>query len=112
MQHKTTLLIWRAVILVTFLAAWEVAGRLFTSVQFSLARPALVAASIVDLCSGGTVVNHIFFTGGAALAGMILGTLIGAALGLLTWFSRSTATVLRPFVIALGALPILAVAPM
>lgn len=106
------LLIWRLAVLMAFLAVWEAAGRLSSPIEFALARPTLVLVSAFDLCSSGTIFMDILFTGGAALVGMIVGTLVGAALGLLTWFSRSTALVLRPFVIALGALPILAVAPM
>jgi NitT/TauT family transport system permease protein len=106
------LLWWRCGVFAAFLLAWETAGYVSPGVEFSLARPTLVAASVIDLCRGGVILRHIAVTGGAALIGMVAGTLVGAALGLLTWFSRSTALVLRPFVIALGALPILAVAPM
>ena len=99
-------------VLLTFLAAWEGAGRSSPAIAFSIARPTLVLVSFLNLCAGGTIFRDILATGGSALVGMVAGTFVGAALGLLTWFSRSTALVLRPFVIALGALPILAVAPM
>jgi len=106
------LFLWRLGVFAVFIGLWEFAGRISPNVEFSLARPALVYTSVLDLCRDGVIFTHIGHTGGAALVGMFLGTFIGAALGLMTWFSRSTALVLRPYVIALGALPILAVAPM
>lgn len=106
------LFVWRVAVLAVGLGIWELGAHLSPKIQFALASPSLVFASAYDLCRTGSIGMHIVFTGGAAFIGMIAGTLLGAALGLLTWFSRSTALVLRPFVIALGALPILAVAPM
>jgi NitT/TauT family transport system permease protein len=111
-MSRRAIFTWRIAVLLAILATWEAAARTWPTVQFSLSRPTMVCKSVVDLCRDGMIVPHFTATGGAALVGMVTGTLVGAVLGLLTWFSRSVALVLRPFVIALGALPILAVAPM
>jgi NitT/TauT family transport system permease protein len=99
-------------ILLAALGAWEAAARNFPAVQFAVARPTLVGTALTDLLQQGMIFPHFAATGGAALLGLLLGTVLGAGLGLLTWFSKSTAQVLRPFVVALGAMPILTVAPM
>jgi NitT/TauT family transport system permease protein len=103
--------IWRGIISVGLIVTWEFSGRTFSSVAFALSRPTLVWDAFVQLCRG-SILPHFFYTGGSALCGLIIGTVVGTTLGLLTWFSQRTATVLNPFVIALGALPILAIAPM
>jgi NitT/TauT family transport system permease protein len=111
-MDKRLMLLARFGILLAVLAAWEGAARHFPAVQFALARPTLVGNALADLLRGWMILPHVAATGGAAVLGLVLGTVLGAGLGLLTWFSRSTAQVLRPFVVALGAMPILTVAPM
>ncbi len=44
--------------------------------------------------------------------GLLIGTLIGTVLGLSLWFSESAAFIAKPFVTALGALPVFALAPL
>ncbi len=99
-------------VMLAFAIIWEGAARASAMIAFSISRPTLVAAALLNLCRGGAILPHIAATGGAALIGVVTGTLIGASMGLCTWFSRSAALVLRPFIVALGALPILAIAPM
>lgn len=94
------------------LSMWEIVACLSPRIRFAVASPTTIAPEIVDLLRNGTIVPHVFATGGAALFGLLLGTVLGTVLGLLTWFSRTTAVLLKPFVLALGALPILAVAPL
>ena len=45
------------------------------------------------------------------LAGFALGNVIGTTLGLLLWYSRFVSQVLQPFILALGSIPIIALAP-
>jgi NitT/TauT family transport system permease protein len=112
-MNRGNLALGRTVILTIALAAWEVTALLFHRVEFAIARPTEIGGELWDLLRGWRVLLwHIAATGGAALAGLTLGTFFGTVLGLLTWFSRSTANVLRPFVLALGAMPILAIAPL
>src|SRR5581483_2327701 len=106
------MIIARIVILLLALLLWEWAGRTFEKVDFALSRPSEVAIQVVDLVRGGEILRHIAATGGAAALGLALGTGIGSLLGLLTWFSRTTAKLFQPFVLAFGAMPILAIAPM
>ena len=103
---------YRLLILLAGLSLWEAAAEHWPSVQFSIASPMLIGAAILRLSKNGAILPHIEATGGAAGLGMLIGTATGAGLGLLTWFSQAIAKIFRPFVVALGALPILALAPM
>jgi NitT/TauT family transport system permease protein len=110
--NPVSLMLGRALMLVIILSSWEVAALLSRRVDFAIARPTTISVEMVGLLRGWEIWSHVLATGGAALSGLILGTLLGTLLGLLTWFSRSVAQVLRPFILALGAMPILAVAPL
>lgn len=114
MSVRYRILVWlaRVGVVALVLCAWELAGRRWAAVAFSLSRPSDVGAALLELCRDPAILRHLWATGFAAFCGMIVGTILGASLGLMTWFSRTVAAILRPFVIALGALPVLAVAPL
>lgn len=112
MKRQRPFIVGRILILVIFALVWEISATLFPRIEFAVARPTSVASELVDLLRGWTVFPHILATGGAAFLGLLLGTCLGTVFGLLTWFSYSTARLLQPFILALGAVPILAVAPL
>jgi NitT/TauT family transport system permease protein len=112
MKVNGQLVIGRFLVLTIVLLTWEIASLLSHRIEFAIARPTTIWTELLDLLQRGKVFPHIMATGGAAFLGLLLGTVLGTLLGLLTWFSRSTATLLRPFVLALGAMPMLAVAPL
>lgn len=111
MKHAS-LLLGRILVAAILLLAWECTSIVFPKVQFAIARPSQIASEAATLLASGGTYRHVAATGGAALAGLVLGSLLGTLLGLFTWFSRSTAEILQPFALALGAVPILAVAPL
>lgn len=47
-----------------------------------------------------------------ALCGFLLGTTVGACVGLTFWYSRTVARVAQPYINALASVPIFAIAPM
>jgi len=112
MKPETLLSLGRVSLLIILLLTWEVISLLFHRVEFAVARPSTIGPEIINLLRDWTIFPHIAATGGAAFLGLLMGTLLGTIFGLLTWFSRSTATLLKPFVLALGAMPILAIAPL
>jgi NitT/TauT family transport system permease protein len=112
MKITGQLIIGRFLVLAIVVLAWEIAAMLSQHIEFAIARPTTIWTELLDLLRDGKVFPHIEATGGAAILGLMLGTLLGTLLGLLTWFSRSTTTLLKPFVLAIGAMPILAVAPL
>jgi NitT/TauT family transport system permease protein len=54
-----------------------------------------------------TVPNSLLVT----LPGFVIGNVLGTALGLSLWYSRFVSRVVQPFIIALGSIPIIALAP-
>lgn len=102
----------RVLLLVIALAVWEILSHVIPSLDFAVSKPTDIGSELWILLRAGDVHWHVLATGGAASAGLALGTVIGTVFGLVTWFSRRTTILLRPFVLALSAMPILAVAPL
>ena len=63
------------------------------------------------MVADGSVWSDAWVTGVETLAGFALGNLLGTAAGLLLWYSRFVSRVLQPFILALGSIPIVALAP-
>jgi NitT/TauT family transport system permease protein len=59
----------------------------------------------------GSLVHDTLVTGSETLLGFLLGNLIGTVLGLALWYSRFVSRVVQPFIVAVGSIPIVALAP-
>lgn len=80
--------------------------------QFIFSGPQQVWAAFVRLIVSGELLKNAGVTVVEAVAGFMLGTLVGASVGLSLWYSRTVATIAKPYVIALGSIPTFALAPM
>jgi NitT/TauT family transport system permease protein len=98
--------------LVCFLAAWEAASYSSPSSEFFFSRPTEVARTLFEGIRDYSLPMHTAVTTGEALAGFILGNLVGASVGISLWYSERLARLAKPYLVALGALPVFAIAPM
>jgi NitT/TauT family transport system permease protein len=98
--------------LIVLLIAWQVYAVADPHSQFIFSGPVSVWFSFVHLAGTGELARHAGVTIFEALSGFVLGTTLGAALGLSFWYSRLVAAVARPYVAALGSIPIFALSPM
>jgi len=69
---------------------------------FYFATPALVFRTLFADLLDGSLLVHSGITAFEALAGFVLGNLVGTALGLSLWYSELLARVSRPYLVALG----------
>jgi NitT/TauT family transport system permease protein len=97
---------------VILLSAWEALGRSSDSVFFLVGTPSAVFTEFKQLLLVEDLSYHFLVTSGEAVAGLLIGTLVGAGVGLSLWYSETAAATARPFIIALGTLPIFAFAPL
>jgi NitT/TauT family transport system permease protein len=97
--------------LLVFLLVWY----LFTvgnqQRQFIFSSPEQFYAAFVRLTSSGELFQNAGVTILEALTGFIMGTTLGAIIGLSLWYSRTVAMVARPYITALATVPIFALAP-
>jgi NitT/TauT family transport system permease protein len=102
----------RVGIALAFLGAWQIYGSSSAPSRFLVATPLAVAKELGSLLGDGQLLMHFAVTGTEALSGLLIGTALGATLGLLLWYSETVAVVLRPFILALSTLPVFALAPL
>lgn len=106
MSRMIRLLLPAAIILI----AWQaLASR--GSYAFFVGSPLGVLRETIALLSDGTLARDILVTAGEALAGFTIGTVLGTLVGLTFWYSDNAYAIAKPYLIALGSLPIFALAP-
>ncbi|MBZ0188152.1 MAG: ABC transporter permease [Candidatus Obscuribacterales bacterium] len=79
--------------------------------QFIFSSPEKVWQASIRLIRSGELFHHSLITLFEALCGFGLGTSIGAIIGLSLWYSKNVAAIARPYIAALGSIPIFALAP-
>jgi NitT/TauT family transport system permease protein len=98
--------------LVLLLAAWEVLARYGVIDPFYLPPPSRVGGALAQLFISGEIWTHIAATFGAAVLGLLIGSLIGMVLAVLAAASRAILLLLEPFMTALNAVPRIVLAPL
>jgi len=98
-------------ILVAFLSFWEHATSGNTAIAFMFGSPSAIAGFLGQMVRDGSLFRDTYITGLETLLGFFVGNLFGTLIGLSLWYSRFVSRVVEPFVIALGSIPIIALAP-
>ncbi len=97
--------------MVLLLGLWQWATQKAAVNAFLYGSPAAIAKDLWIAWRDGSLINDAYVTGMETLAGFVLGNLLGTAIGLLLWYSRFASRVVQPFIMALGSIPIIALAP-
>jgi NitT/TauT family transport system permease protein len=98
-------------LLATLLALWEWATGSAALNAFLFGSPSAIWGHLVKMAQDGSLWRDTVVTGGETLLGFALGNLIGTVLGLALWYSRFVSRVMQPFIVAIGSIPIVALAP-
>jgi NitT/TauT family transport system permease protein len=99
-------------IIVGVIALWEVLADAGVVQVFFWSKPSMIWASFLTNITKGSMIADIRFTFTSTILGFLIGVVGGAAVGLSFWWSRFYAKVAEPLLIALEAMPKLALAPM
>src|SRR3982075_2514041 len=78
---------------------------------FMFGSPSAIAGFLGQMARDGSLWHDTYVTGLETLLGFLVGTLFGTVIGLSLWYSRFVSRVVEPFVIAIGSIPIIALAP-
>ena len=95
----------RILILVAFIALWEIAAQLKWIDPFLTSSPSRIIKSLVSFINEGTLFRHIWVTCYETIIGFTLGTVLGVAIAILLWASKTASKVLDPYLVVLNALP-------
>jgi NitT/TauT family transport system permease protein len=98
-------------ILVVFLTIWEHATSKDTSAAFMFGSPSAIAGFLGQMARDGSLWRDTYITGSETLLGFFVGNMFGTVIGLSLWYSRFVSRVVEPFVVALGSIPIISLAP-
>lgn len=98
-------------IAILFLISWEVASRVSQRISFLSSRPSQVLTALRSMATTGALLKDTAITASEALLGTAAGTVLGSAVGLALWVSRSAGRIAAPFVTVAANFPIFALAP-
>jgi len=110
-MRKYSIIFTRMLILIVFFGLWEVAGRLNLIDTFLTSTPTKMYKSFLQIYAEGTLLSAIFITCFETIIGFLLGTILGAIIAILLWWSDFVSKVMDPYLIVLNALPKVALAP-
>jgi NitT/TauT family transport system permease protein len=109
--ESALVLLCQLVLLAGFLTLWERATASDKQSAFLFGSPSAIADFLVKMWQDGSLVSDTAVTGIETILGFILGNIMGTLLGLSLWYSRFVSQVVQPFIVALGSIPIIALAP-
>ena len=109
--ESALVLLCQLVLLAGFLASWEWATASDKQTAFLFGSPSAIADFLIKMWQDGSLVSDTVVTGVETILGFILGNILGTLLGLSLWYSRFVSQVVQPFIVALGSIPIIALAP-
>ncbi|NRY61887.1 NitT/TauT family transport system permease protein [Clostridium beijerinckii] len=110
-KTKRKIVITRILILVIFIALWQIAANLKWIDPFLTSSPTRVIESFVSLYEGGGLIKHIAVTCYETILGFSLGTILGSLIAVILWWSPFVSKILDPYLVVLNALPKVALAP-
>jgi len=111
LRAAIAILATQLVILVAFLSFWEHATSGNATFAFMFGSPSAIAGFLGQMARDGSLFRDTYITGLETLLGFFVGNLFGTLIGLSLWYSRFASRVVEPFIIALGSIPIIALAP-
>jgi NitT/TauT family transport system permease protein len=92
-------------------ALWETLILIKPPYEFFMGSPSGVLREAVDLIKAGTLYRDVAVTAFEALLGFLAGSAFGTGFGLGLWYSKPVYGIARPYIVALGAIPVFALGP-
>ncbi|HHU74377.1 MAG TPA: ABC transporter permease [Clostridiales bacterium] len=103
--------IYQILILISFIALWEIGTRIGMINSFVFSSPSRITKTFIDMASNGEIFYHIGITMLETLASFFLVNAIGLIMAIVLWWNDNISKVLEPYLIVLNSLPKSALAP-
>ena len=104
-MHKRKVRIVRSMLLVLFLALWELCARLGMIDDFIFSSPSRVLFCFWKMVRDGSIFAHIGITLFETVVSFAIVTASGICVAVLLWASRSASEILEPYLVMLNSLP-------
>ncbi|MGE8206247.1 ABC transporter permease [Heyndrickxia sp. NPDC080065] len=111
-KEKRWVLIFQVIILITFFTLWELASRLHWIDPLIFSSPTKVWNLFIIKLQDGSLYMHTAVTVYETILGFILGTLFGAILAGILWWSPKLSKIMDPYLVIFNAMPKVAFGPM
>jgi NitT/TauT family transport system permease protein len=111
-RRAVQVLLTQLVLVVGLLGLWEYGVRAGFVSGFLFGSPSAVWHFVVKGIADGSTFHDMYITSEETALGFLLGNAIGATIGLALWYSPFFERVVTPFILALGSIPIIALAPL
>jgi len=98
--------------IIAFVSLWYIYTAIFPERQFIFSSPLKFMNALYSLVVSLDLFKHGSITLIEAIAGFILGTSSGAIVGLSLWYSKTIADIAKPYIIAIGSVPVFVLAPL
>lgn len=108
--NKFLVIFTQVLILVAFIASWEILANIGVIDSFIMSQPSEIVKTFVSMLSEG-LMEHIWITCKETLIGFTLGTVLGTAIATILWWSPFISKVLSPYLVVLNSLPKVALGP-
>ena len=111
-RHRLIVRTARVMILILFLALWEVCAGTGIIDSFIFSSPSRIFLCLREMALDGSIFSHIGLTLYETIASFLLVTLSGILAAVLLWYSRKLSEILEPYLVVLNSLPKSALAPL
>ena len=109
-RRKRLILITQILTFIIFIALWELLANLGVIDSLLMSSPSRIVNTILDT-SSNNLITHLSVTCLETIVGFLLGTIIGALLACILWWSDFVSKVAEPFLVVLNSLPKVALGP-
>lgn len=110
-HYKIKVLGAQILLLIFFIASWEMAANLRLIDPFITSQPTRVVRTLVTLHHEGSLYYHMGITIFETVVGFVAGTIIGTCIAVVLWWSDFISRVLDPYLVVLNSLPKIALGP-
>lgn len=108
--RKIEILIVQILIVIVFIAIWEILAQTGRIDSFITSQPSRILKTFMNL-SSNDLLEHLQITCTETLIGFLLGTISGALIAIILWWSPFISKVSEPFLVVLNSLPKIALGP-
>ncbi len=112
LRSSLQVLLVQLLVLAALLALWQWRTGQSAQAAFLFGSPSAIGRFLWRMTTDGSLLRDGGVTGLETLLGFAIGNVVGTLAGLSLWTSMFVSRVVQPFVIALGSIPIIALAPM
>lgn len=111
-KEKRWVLLFQAVILIAFFSLWELASKFQWIDPLIFSSPSKVWKLFLSKLEDGSLYLHAGVTVYETILGFVFGTLLGAILAAILWWSPKLSKILDPYLVIFNAMPKVAFGPM